>query len=144
MNENTHAHSSLRGSAINYHNNNHNDDGVALTGIISGGLSGTGGLSHLDDDLDRIDGEELLMRDLAASAGALLSSSSSSASPAASSAQALGQGTAAGQGLADTGENPKSSRTSATRVSISKTAQKRAQVCLFVNLTLNYAIPSQP
>ena len=135
MNENNHAHSSLRGNAINYLNSNHNDDGVALTGIISGGLSGTGGLSNLDDDLDRIDGEELLMRDLAASAGALLSSSSAATS-ASSNAQALGQANAAGQGLADTGENPKSSRTSATRVSISKTAQKRAQVCSFPTLTL--------
>ena len=87
----------------------------------------TAGVSHLDE-LDRIDGEELLMRDLEASAGALMSSSSLSSS---ASAAQTGHGNASGQGLANTGVNPKSSRNSGTRSSVNKTAQKRAQVRLF-------------
>ena len=90
----------------------------------------SGGISNLDD-LDRIDGEELLLRDLEASAGALLSASAAS-----SSSASTGQVNASGQGIASPGmSQTKNSRNSATRVSINKTAQRRAQVLRYTAIS---------
>ena len=93
-------------------------------------LTSGGGISNLDD-LDRIDGEELLLRDLEASAGALLSASAASSSNA-----QIGQVNASGQGIASPGmSQTKNSRNSATRVSINKTAQRRAQVLRYTAIS---------
>jgi len=131
VNENTHTRSSLRQSGDTTSNHNHyhathNDhDGTTMTGVIPVMLTGTSGGGSNLEELDRIDGEELLLRDLEASAGVLLSSSSASSS----SAQTGQVGMAAGQGLAKSPNiNANSGRNSGTRASIDKTAQRRAQV----------------